>query len=96
MNARSKVVKTSLISSLIATGYLLTNATTAEAVNLKITVTNLSPENGTLLTPLWVGFHNGNFDIYDDGQSLDGFLGTESLVEDGITRRMPITPIQEQ
>lgn len=85
MNTLVKLKRTSLISSLIATGYLLTNVTDANAVNLRVSVTNLAPDNGTLLTPLWIGFHDGNFDIYNGGESLNGFPGTESLVEDGVT-----------
>lgn len=48
-----------------------------------VKIENLSPQAGTSLTPFWVGFHDGNFDIYDRGESLDLFPGTENLVEDG-------------
>lgn len=30
-----------------------------------VNIENLAPQQGTFLTPVWVGFHNGNFDIYD-------------------------------
>ena len=48
-----------------------------------VTIENLSPQDGTYLTPTWVGFHDGSFDIYNPGESLALFPGTESLVEDG-------------
>ena len=48
-----------------------------------VTIENLAPENGTFLTPLWVGFHNGNFDTYDRGRPVSP--GLESLAEDGDT-----------
>jgi hypothetical protein len=55
----------------------------ALAATLRVTIDNLAPENGTFLTPVWVGFHDGSFDIYDRNASLDLFPGTEALVEDG-------------
>lgn len=48
-----------------------------------VTIENLAPQDGTYLTPTWVGFHDGNFDIYNSQESLTLFPGTESLVEDG-------------
>ncbi|MEM7555079.1 MAG: spondin domain-containing protein [Cyanobacteria bacterium P01_A01_bin.84] len=48
-----------------------------------VTIENLAPENGTFLTPFWVGFHNGNFDTYDRGRPVSP--GLESLAEDGET-----------
>ncbi len=46
-----------------------------------VSIENLSPVNGTNLTPLWVGFHNGQFDTYDRGAPVTP--GLESLAEDG-------------
>ena len=48
-----------------------------------VSIENLSPENGTSLTPLWVGFHNGEFDTYDRGEAVS--VGLERLAEDGNT-----------
>lgn len=70
-----------------ATALLLTAAANAEPVKVRVSIENLAPANGTLLTPLWVGFHNGGFDIYDRGQPAAPFL--ERLAEDGNTG--PIT-----
>ena len=50
---------------------------------VKVTIENLAPENGVFLTPFWVGFHNGNFDTYDRGESISPAF--ERLVEDGNT-----------
>ena len=57
--------------------------TVPEPVEVIVTVENLAPEGGTFLTPFWVGFHNGNFDIYDRRRSITS--GLESLAEDGDT-----------
>ncbi len=50
-------------------------------VNVEVTIENLAPENGTFLTPLWVGFHNGGFDSYDGGEPSTP--GVERIAEDG-------------
>jgi hypothetical protein len=47
------------------------------------------PANGTYLTPVWVGFHNGSFDVYDSGSPASAAL--ERLAEDGNT--MPISDL---
>ncbi|MGL5080149.1 MAG: spondin domain-containing protein [Microcoleaceae cyanobacterium] len=48
-----------------------------------ISVENLAPANGTLVTPVWFGFHDGNFDTYDRGRPASP--GLESVAEDGAT-----------
>ena len=53
------------------------------ATEVTISIENLSPENGTAITPLWFGFHNGTFDTYDRGRPVSP--GLESLAEDGDT-----------
>lgn len=69
------LVATSAVASTLAL------APVANAASIKITVDNLSPENGTLLTPAWFGFHDGNFDLYDRNEPITA--GLERLVEDG-------------
>jgi Right handed beta helix region len=58
-------------------------ATTAQAKLTEITILieNLAPENGTYLTPFWVGLHNGNFDTHTLGVAASAQL--ERLAEDG-------------
>jgi RTX calcium-binding nonapeptide repeat (4 copies)/Spondin_N len=48
---------------------------------LTIEIENLAPTKGTLLTPVWFGFHNGMFDTYDRGRPAS--LGVERIAEDG-------------
>ncbi|MEO1181978.1 MAG: spondin domain-containing protein [Cyanobacteria bacterium J06636_28] len=69
-------------------GAMTTMATAASAATLRVTVENLAPINGGFLTPAWVGFHDGTFDLYNRGESLAGFTGLESLVEDGDTTEL--------
>ncbi|NEQ51551.1 MAG: PEP-CTERM sorting domain-containing protein, partial [Leptolyngbya sp. SIO3F4] len=76
------------LASAMVLGTVTTMATAASAATLRVTVENLAPINGGLLTPAWVGFHDGTFDLYNRGESLDGFIGLESLVEDGDTAQL--------
>lgn len=59
-----------------------------------VSVENMSPYSGTFLTPVWVGFHNGQFDSYNGGTlantlPIPGSDAIERLAEDGNTA--PIT-----
>ena len=62
------------------------NQPVSETTNLRtlaITVENLAPPRGTVLTPLWFGFHDGSFTIYSLGSPASHAL--ERLAEDGNT-----------
>ncbi|MEM7793700.1 MAG: spondin domain-containing protein [Cyanobacteria bacterium P01_C01_bin.118] len=76
------------LAAAMALGSVTTMATAASAATLRVTVENLAPINGGFLTPAWVGFHDGTFDLYNRNESLDGFPGLESLVEDGDTAQL--------
>ncbi len=55
----------------------------ASATTVTVTVESLAPANGVFFTPVWVGFHNGNFDLYDLG--MPASTGLERIAEDGDT-----------
>ena len=77
-----------LIAATIAAGSTLAMASTATANTLvKVTIENLSPSDGLVITPLWVGFHDGMFDTFDLGSPTTPSL--KRLAEDGNTG--PIT-----
>ena len=48
-------------------------------------IKNLADEGGLHLTPFWVGFHNGRFDLGTAGRSADRFVGLEEIAETGDT-----------
>ncbi len=50
-------------------------------VGVRVIVENRAPDDGTWLTPVWVGFQNGNFDLYDPNVPASDEL--ERLAEDG-------------
>ena len=55
------------ISIMAALGSAPIVATAAEAVSLQISIENLGPTQGGLVTPLWVSLHDGSFDLFDVG-----------------------------
>lgn len=59
------------VHTAVATFALLTAAGLAQAqmVQLRVTVQNLSPANSLTFAPLRVGFHNGTFDAFNNGQT---------------------------
>ena len=71
-------MKTALSGAIIA-GVLSCASVSAEQI--RVTVTNLAPTNGNFLTPTWVGFHNGAFDLYNPGEAVSPAF--ERLAEDG-------------
>ncbi len=68
---------------MMLTAWSLTlHAATAQAVTgVRVIIENRAPDNGTWLTPAWVGFHNGGFDAYD--LNLTASEALERLAEDG-------------
>ncbi|MCH6258507.1 spondin domain-containing protein [Puniceicoccaceae bacterium K14] len=54
-----------------------------EASSIKITVENLSPDDGIWFTPVFLGFHDGSFDTFDAGSAASGSI--EALAEGGDT-----------
>ncbi len=67
--------------SLAVAAALSLSATAANALEVTVTIENLAPVNGTWLTPVWVGFHDGSFDIYNSGEAASAEL--EAIAEDG-------------
>lgn len=67
------------VASVVALAGNITQA--QETTSVQVTIENVSPYNGVALTPVWVGFHNGNFDSYNGG--LRSLEGLERLAEDG-------------
>lgn len=55
----------------------------AQVGQYQVQIRNLAPANGTALTPVWVGFHNGMFNSYTAGAAAP--LRLERLAEDGDT-----------
>ncbi len=56
-------------------------AQTANGYEVRVKIENLSPDEGLFFTPVWVGFHNGGFDVYDSGVAAS--VGLERIAEDG-------------
>ncbi|MGD1804077.1 spondin domain-containing protein [Dapis sp. BLCC M126] len=69
--------------TLVSVSSVITTASVAQALTLKVEVENLGPYGGAALTPVWVGFHDGSFDSYNGG--LPSEEGLERIAEDGNT-----------
>ncbi|MDJ0534183.1 MAG: spondin domain-containing protein [Xenococcaceae cyanobacterium MO_207.B15] len=54
-----------------------------QQVTLEVTVENLSPENGGVITPVWFGLHDGSFDTFEVGEAASS--GVMYVAEDGVT-----------
>ena len=61
--------------------FALLASTHASAVQITVSIDNLTGTNGLYLTPLWVGFHDGSFDLFDSGGLAS--QGLEDLAEEG-------------
>lgn len=52
-----------------AAALLCTAPAFAQPIMLEVTVENLSPENSVTFAPLRVGFHNGSYDAFNNGEA---------------------------
>ncbi|MDD9893678.1 MAG: spondin domain-containing protein [Gammaproteobacteria bacterium] len=73
---RKTILTLGLAASTVATS-------AAFAADVEVRITNLAPNGGIYLTPVWAGFHNGSFDSYNGGTASATEL--ERLAEDGNT-----------
>jgi hypothetical protein len=62
---------------------LLAAAAPARAEQVTIQITSRASESGFFLAPVWVGFHDGSFDLFDAGSPIAAGGTLERLVEDG-------------
>ncbi len=72
----ARVVALACLSLLVSVGF-------AFAEEVEVTITALVPSDGVFLTPVWIGFHDGTFDLYDRDAPASAEL--ERLAEDGNT-----------
>jgi hypothetical protein len=52
-----------------------------ETVNIVVKIESLASENGVYFSPVWVGFHDGSFDLFDLGSLASEAV--ERIAEDG-------------
>ncbi len=83
MNARHTTRKRmcqTLLFSIVAM-LALAGTSQAQTQDVIVTVESLAPWGGFYFSPVWLGFHDGSFDLFDIG-GLGG-LKVERLAEDG-------------
>lgn len=66
-----------------AVGVVLVAVGPLQAVEIVIEIENLAPQGGVYLTPVWVGFHGGQYDLLQLGEPIAPGGGLERLAEDG-------------
>jgi len=69
------------ITTLAAAAVVMVWTGSAEAAVVKVTIQNLSAAGGLNLSPLWVAFGNGSFDVFNPGAAATP--GLEPLAEAG-------------
>jgi hypothetical protein len=74
------LIKRYVITSVLI-GALFALSGIAQAVMIKVTVTNNAQINGFTFTPLYTAFHNSSFDAFDVGSTASA--GVEALAELG-------------
>jgi Ca2+-binding RTX toxin-like protein len=57
-------------------------APTAGPVRLSVSVKNLAPEQGAIVTPFWFGLHDGSFDTFKPGDPASSAV--EIIAEEGL------------
>lgn len=77
MNLIKKSIKQILITSMT----ILSISGVVQAIEVKVEISNLFTDGGLALTPVWTGFHDGNFDTFDLGSAASPAL--QSLAENG-------------
>jgi len=65
----------------VALGWALLGSTATLAQDLQVSIENFAAADGFFLTPLWVGLHDGSFDLFDVGAAASP--GLELLAEMG-------------
>lgn len=76
--------KTRILGVLATTlTFAATQPVEAQLTTVRVRVTNLAPANGTALTPVWLGIHDGTFRTFTSGMASSSAF--ERLAEDGST-----------
>ncbi len=65
----------------LAIAMTLASISNVSADTIRITVESRAPENGVSFTPVWIGTHDGSFDLFNEGEAANGAI--EKAAEDG-------------
>jgi len=75
-----KTLKKIVLAAAASTALL---SSASQAAFVEVTVSNLFDDGGLALTPVWLGFHDGSFDSFDNGSMASASL--QALAEGGST-----------
>jgi hypothetical protein len=71
----------SLTLTLAGLSLVFATAQSTIATEIRVKIENLQPTDGFFFTPVWLGFHDGGFDLYDVGSAAGVEL--EAIAEQG-------------
>ena len=83
MRESGQTTKKTLLVAALATFWVHFTTPPALAAEIRLTIETLAPDTGLFLTPMWIGLHDGTFDLFNIGSPASA--GLESLAEDGAT-----------
>ena len=83
-------MRKALVTALVPAALAAAVASSAAAQQVQITVENITPDGGVALTPLFVGLHDGSFDVFDPGQVAPA-NGIEQIAELGGVQQLSNT-----
>jgi hypothetical protein len=90
MNTKERKIRSIYLTFAFAVLGLLMVAAPLQAqddiVNVVVKIESLASENGVYFSPVWVGFHDGSFDLFDLGSLASEAV--ERIAEDGNTTRL--------
>jgi hypothetical protein len=81
MNRKERKIRPLIFVSAVLGFLIITAPLQAQTQEIIVTVENLAPAGGFYFTPVWVGLHNGSFDLLDLGGLASE--GVERFAEDG-------------
>jgi len=81
MNRKERKIRPLIFVFALLSLLVITAPLQAQTQEIIVTVENLAPAGGFYFTPVWVGLHNGSFDLFDLGGLVSE--GVERFAEDG-------------
>ncbi|MEL6367947.1 MAG: spondin domain-containing protein [Pseudomonadota bacterium] len=89
MKLRNAIARSVLCAGTVLTAGMALAEDTSSIPSVVVTIENSAPSRGSFQTPFWIGFHDGQFDLYNRGEPLsaEGLIpgdAVERVAEDGI------------
>jgi len=67
MKLRNAIARSVLCAGTVLTAGMALAEDTSSIPSVVVTIENSAPSRGSFQTPFWIGFHDGQFDLYNRG-----------------------------